>query len=454
MEEVLKQYPKPVGLEKIQFDHVPIFSVVGLQLSMFQEPWSHGVPVVVTHIDSVFQGNWGPAYFIESYGSRPVVVQDCETETTRNTTVKDFFMNFGISDRRSSILKLKDWPPQKAFSTEFPELFKAFIDAVPCPDLARLDGVLNLAAHFPLNGLAPDLGPKMYNAFASPQDNEHHGSTKLHMDVTDAVNIMLWAASNHDGKAGSALWHIFPASSVAVLRNFLREHGFTALGDPIHSQSMYLTPGLLDLLATYGVRPYVIHQHPGQAVFIPAGCPHQVSNEVDAIKIACDFLSINNVRETQEVVSQLRYQRLQSGFGDDVLQFFTTLWYTWKSLSHMSELVAVPDIFIVGGDTHSEPPATSEDILAEEQENALSFDTLAITSPGTRQIHEICSPTASHLTQGRDTLSHLEEKKKRRKEKKHAKAHSQRPQKPGFDFTCPIPHCAGYYHRAGLLDHL
>jgi hypothetical protein len=44
------------------------------------------------------------------------------------------------------------------------------MDSIPCPDLARLDGVLNLAAHYPLNGIGPDLG--QYSSFqveVSPQ---------------------------------------------------------------------------------------------------------------------------------------------------------------------------------------------------------------------------------------------------------------------------------------------
>jgi hypothetical protein len=32
------------------------------------------------------------------------------------------------------------------------------MDAVPYGDLSRLDGALNMAAHFPTNGVAPDLG--------------------------------------------------------------------------------------------------------------------------------------------------------------------------------------------------------------------------------------------------------------------------------------------------------
>jgi lysine-specific demethylase 3 len=29
---------------------------------------------------------------------------------------------------------------------------------VPFPDMTRLDGVLNMASHFPWNGISPDLG--------------------------------------------------------------------------------------------------------------------------------------------------------------------------------------------------------------------------------------------------------------------------------------------------------
>lgn len=122
------------------------------------------------------------------------------------------------------------------------------------------------------------LGPKMYNVFGSLQDNTHRGSTRLHMDITDALNVLHWAAPINDG-LGYAVWHIFPAESAPLLRKFITEiSGFDGPGDPIHSHEFYLTPELLDQLWTeYSVKPYIIHQFAGQVVFIPAGCPHQVS---------------------------------------------------------------------------------------------------------------------------------------------------------------------------------
>ena len=121
----------------------------------------------------------------------------------------------------------------------------------------------------------------MYNAYGNLEQDNSHGSTRLHLDVTGAVNIMLYAANLPDNSLGSAVWHIFPSSATASLRDFLRKDpsvGYNAPGDPIHDQAIYLNPPLLARLATMcGVHPYTIVQMPGDAVFIPAGCAHQVS---------------------------------------------------------------------------------------------------------------------------------------------------------------------------------
>jgi len=56
----------------------------------------------------------------------------------------------------SFTLFMQNSPPQKHFSEEFSELFYAFMQAVPCPDMTRLE---NLAAHFPMDGIVPDSNP-------------------------------------------------------------------------------------------------------------------------------------------------------------------------------------------------------------------------------------------------------------------------------------------------------
>lgn len=65
---------------------------------------------------------------------------------------------------------------------------------------------------------------------------------------------------------------------------------------PIHTQRFFLTrPLRAALLASHGVRSFRIHQRPGQAVLVPAGCAHQVMNAADCIKVATDFVSAENV---------------------------------------------------------------------------------------------------------------------------------------------------------------
>jgi JmjC domain, hydroxylase len=279
----------------------------------FRRHWSCGIPVIVTHVQ--LQGAWDPQYFVTEHGKVDVTLVDCETERTRRATIAEFFGSFGKPEGRTKIEKVKvrfgplpgvslahragslwqDWPPSELLADVLPQLCADFSKSLPCPAMACLDGALNYASHFPLNAVGPDLGrfclctatlfeliifqsgPKTYNALASVQDNYHSGSTKLHKDLTDAVNVMLWASELAKDVPGCALWHIFPAVTSRIINEFLRRQGFKGLGDLIHLQQVYLTPALLDLLfKETGVRPWAILQQPGDAVYIPAGCAHQV----------------------------------------------------------------------------------------------------------------------------------------------------------------------------------
>lgn len=122
-------------------------------------------------------------------------------------------------------------------------------------------------------------GPKMYNAMASYESSGSKGSTRLHMDMADALNIMTYAAPTPDGKPGCAAWDLFRACDSDKLRQFLRrKFKGSYQQDPIHSQQFYLDSELRkELFEMYGVKSHRFYQRPGEAVFIPAGCAHQVS---------------------------------------------------------------------------------------------------------------------------------------------------------------------------------
>ena len=114
----------------------------------------------------------------------------------------------------------------------------------------------------------------MYSACGG-ENNADSGTTRLHVDVADAVNLITWTL---DDSRPSAIWHIFPRGSTPHLRKFLREtHSDHGEEDPIHSQSFYLPDSQLERLATeYQVTPWKIEQRLGDMIVIPAGCPHQV----------------------------------------------------------------------------------------------------------------------------------------------------------------------------------
>ena len=107
------------------------------------------------------------------------------------------------------------------------------------------------------------------------EENALKGTTHLHVDVADAVNLTTWTI---DASRPSALWHIFPRESVRGLRDFLMESNPDhADEDPIQCQSFYITDAQLERLAeAHGIVPWTIEQRLGDLIVIPAGCPHQV----------------------------------------------------------------------------------------------------------------------------------------------------------------------------------
>jgi lysine-specific demethylase 3 len=124
----------------------------------------------------------------------------------------------------------------------------------------------------------PLAGPKMYNAQATSDKKGSHGSTKLHMDMSDALNIMTSASDTVAGGPGYAIWDIFRAGDATAIRTFMRsKFSVRDTLDPIHTQQWYLdTDTLAELFVKTGIKSHRIFQLPGQAVFVPAGCAHQV----------------------------------------------------------------------------------------------------------------------------------------------------------------------------------
>lgn len=197
----------------------------------------------------------------------------------------------------------------------------------------------------------------MYNAMASHQDSGSRGSTRLHMDMADAVNVMTYAADCPDGSTGCAAWDLFSAEDSAKLRGYLKKKFPGALTmDPIHGQQVYLDETMRKELAEeWGVYSFRVYQRPGEAVFIPAGCAHQVGilmlepfavvelfflqvcNLADCIKVAVDFVSPENVQRCEQLTQEFREQNQSNVWKEDVLQLKTMMWFAWLSCSQQLE---------------------------------------------------------------------------------------------------------------------
>lgn len=305
----------------------------GLTEDVFRPLWVKGEPIVVTGLLPKFKTQWTPEYFMQKYNSQSCLILECQTDINKRVTVGEFFSWFGKYEGRTECWKLKDWPPSTDFKTAFPELYDDFSRAVPVPSYVRRDGTLNIASHFPSNTVAPDLGPKMYNAMASYESAGSKGSTRLHMDMADALNIMTYAALTPDGKPGFAVWDLFRSSDSGKLRRFLmRKFKGSYQHDPIHSQQFYLDTDLRkELFDTYGVKSHRILQKPGEAVFIPAGCAHQVCNLADCMKVAIDFVSPENIARCEQLTKEFREQNQSMAWKEDVLQLRTMMWFAWLS---------------------------------------------------------------------------------------------------------------------------
>jgi len=186
--------------------------------------------------------------------------------------------------------------------------------------------------------------------------------------------------------SASAIWDIWAAEDADELADFLmevaRERGISPLPNhPIHDQCFYLDAHMRRQLCTErGVRGWRFLQREGDAIFIPAGCPHQVLNVHSSIKVAEDFVSPEHVSRCTELTSQFRILPAGHGRFEDVLGIKGILMH---AVSHSvsvlgTELTQQPNM-------HSSPPSqphaarrmTQCDTLKPAGEGQLSDSSLA-----------------------------------------------------------------------------
>ncbi|OZJ05566.1 hypothetical protein BZG36_01716 [Bifiguratus adelaidae] len=310
---------------------------VDTSMKTFQKHWGAGETLVIKNVLINSSLEWSPQYFSEKYGDRSVSIIDCANPDDPPTagTVREFFEGFDNlhhrrvnEDGRVPIQKLKDWPPQDDFRKEFPELFDDFMQVIPFKEYVHEIGQLNLANRLPISYVPPDLGPKMYIAYGSDDIIDGKGTTNLHCDVTDAVNVMFYSSpidqTESHKQIAAAVWDIYHQADLPKLKAFLAsyaERQNVIVVDAVHDQWVYMDAALREeLYKETGIRGWRIYQNPGDAVFIPAGCAHQVCNYTSAIKCAIDFISPENVTRCYELTQEFRRMSLKKSPKEDALQ--------------------------------------------------------------------------------------------------------------------------------------
>ncbi|KAM8973234.1 lysine-specific demethylase 3B isoform 2-T2 [Pelodytes ibericus] len=342
---------------------------------IFRECWKQGQPVLVSGVQKKLKSElWKPEAFSFEFGDQDVDLVNCRNcAIISDVKVRDFWDGFEVIEKRlrsddgyPMVLKLKDWPPGEDFRDMMPTRFEDLMENLPLPEYTKRDGRLNLASRLPTYFVRPDLGPKMYNAYGLiTAEDRRVGTTNLHLDVSDAVNVMVYVGIPigehaydeevlktieegdadevtkkriHDGKEKpGALWHIYAAKDAEKIRELLRKVGDEQLQenpadhDPIHDQSWYLDQALRKrLYEEYGVQGWAIVQFLGDAVFIPAGAPHQVHNLHSCIKVAEDFVSPEHVKHCFRLTQEFRHLSNTHTNHEDKLQVKNIIYHAVK----------------------------------------------------------------------------------------------------------------------------
>ncbi|CAM8926143.1 unnamed protein product [Rhodiola kirilowii] len=359
----------------------------------FQNHWRQGEPVIVRNVLENTTGlSWEPMVMWRAFRQMKNMKHDQQLDVTAidcldmcevTINIHHFFDGYlkGKLDTYGwpLILKLKDWPQSSEFEAMLPRHGFEFMNCLPFKEYTHpRAGYLNIATKLPEKSLKPDLGPKTYIAYGVERELGRADSvTKLHCDLSDAVNVLThthtsgqhkefkrWdeieqkihakdikeiygdsganpsneiqckmngrsvdAGQYHnnnesieilgDASKEGAVWDIFRREDVPKLRKYLNCHykefrhihcnPVSQVVDPIHDQTFYLsTEHKRKLKEEYGIKPWTFTQKLGDAVFIPAGCPHQVRNVKSCIKVALDFVSPENIGECIRLSEEFR----------------------------------------------------------------------------------------------------------------------------------------------------
>ncbi len=110
--------------------------------------------------------------------------------------------------------------------------------------------------------------------------------------------------------------------------------------DPIHDQVYYIDRKMQAALEQeYNVVAFTILQFMGDAIFIPAGAPHQVRNLASCVKVAGDFVSPQGIEQCFVMTDQFRELSDLHANHEDKLQIKNMVYHRMKEcIATLSDL--------------------------------------------------------------------------------------------------------------------
>ncbi|KAE8693645.1 Detected protein of confused Function [Hibiscus syriacus] len=202
-EDITSQYEPP----GVDFHREYALDMSDGEIEHFQRHWRRGEPVIVRNILEKTSGlSWEPKSCggLSETGSnvkfkeetRSVKAIDCLDWCEVEINIHQFFKGYLEGRMHEThwpeMLKLKDWPSSTLFEERLPRYNAEFIAALPFSDYTDpKSGFLNLTTRLPEGSLKPDMGPKTYIAYGFSEELGRGDSvTKLHCDISDAVNVL------------------------------------------------------------------------------------------------------------------------------------------------------------------------------------------------------------------------------------------------------------------------